>query len=290
MANVIAREQRIQVFHMLVEGCSLRSICRLTGVHRTTVMNLMLRAGEGARDLLDRTNRRISARHVQCDEIWTFCRKKQGKLTDDEKEQTNVGDIYVFTALDTDTKLLITYAIGKRNGETTDAFIDDLSGRIIVSGDVNLPMSAKPQISTDGWQSYPPAIRESFGSYVQYGTLIKNYQNPEVGRYQPPDLCDTTRNRIQGIDDLRTICTSHVERHNLTIRTFLKRFTRLSLGFSKKLQNLSASFAIYAAYYNLCWRPRMPGKSGRLRLTPALAAGVVDELWTIHRLYDEVMG
>lgn len=283
MANVLAREDQIKVLHMLVEGCSLRSITRLTGVHRTTVMNLMVKFGTKCREFLDRKMRNVSVRHVQCDEIWTFCRKKQGRLTDEERDLPNVGDIYAFTAIDTDSKLLITFALGKRTRETTEVFIDDLAGRVVLPDNPNLPYQLKPQISTDGWQSYPNAILTAFGSAVQYGTITKNYANPEVGRYAPPTLCDSTRNRVQFIEDLKTICTSHVERHNLTIRTFLKRFTRLSLGFSKKLENLAACFSLYVTYYNFCW------KHATLRMTPALAAGVVDEFWTIERLYDEVM-
>jgi hypothetical protein len=125
-------------------------------------------------------------------------------------------------------------------------------------------------------------------STVKHGVLIKQYRNPESGRYAPPDLIGTERVAVQNITDVTTICTSHVERHNLTLRTFMKRFTRLSMGFSKKLSNLAAAAALQVAYYNFCWRLRMPGKSGQRTPTPAMMAGLVDSLWTIDDLYDAV--
>lgn len=165
----------------------------------------------------------------------------------------------------------------------------DLSQRIIVPENVGVPWEDKPQISTDGWQSYPGAVNESFGSRVNYGQIIKSYENHEQpGRYGPPDVVNSDRRRIRGVHDLWTICTSHVERNNLTIRTFMKRFTRLALGFSKKLENLNAAISLHIAYFNYCWRPRENGKSGRYRLTPVMAAGVVDRLWKLEDLYDAV--
>ena len=140
-----------------------------------------------------------------------------------------------------------------------------------------------PQISTDGWSPYPGAIARKFGRSVWHGVLIKNYVNPETGRYAPPDLVRAERFNVQGIRDLNTICTSHVERCNLTIRTFMKRFTRLALGFSKKLENLAAATAIHIAVYNFC---RMHGS---LNATPAMAAGVIDKLWDMNDLYDAVL-
>ncbi|MCH7687429.1 MAG: hypothetical protein IH899_12235 [Planctomycetes bacterium] len=146
-------------------------------------------------------------------------------------------------------------------------------------------------ISTDGWGPYVGSIRDTFGSRVQHGQLIKAYENHEQpGRYGPPDVVKTDRRRVTGVRDLWTICTSHVERNNLTIRTFMKRFTRLALGFSKKLENLWAATSLHIAHFNYCWRPRENGKSGRYRLTPAMMAGVTNELWKMEDLYDRVTG
>ena len=192
-------------------------------------------------------------------------------------------------ALDADSKLICSYALGKRDKETTDRFVDDLARWIV------LPEygheEEKPQISTDGWGSYPEAIASSLGDRIRYGQLIKHYGDGEQeGRYGPPAVCSAERKSIQGIRDLYAICTSHIERHNLTIRTFMRRFTRLALGFSKKLDNLRAAAALHVAYYNYCWRPREKGTRGRLRTTPAMSAGIVGELWNLDDLYDAVTG
>ena len=289
MAYVLRREKQIQILHLLVEGNSLRSITRLTRVHRTTVMNLLVEFGEKCRTFLDDRLRNLDLHHVECDEIWTFVAKKQGRLTQTEQGNPAIGDQYLFVAQDQDSKLVVTYALGKRNGEVTAAFIDDLASRIVVPYNPNEAWSAKPQISTDGWQSYPTAILATFGSCVNYGQIIKNYRNDEQpGRYGPPSMTDADRRRVVGIEDLATICTSHVERNNGSIRLFMKRFTRLTYAFSKKLENLAAAVALHVAYFNFCWRMR-ENEGGRLRVTPAMQAGVVNQLWNIEDLYNAVM-
>jgi IS1 family transposase len=289
MANVLPREKQIQVLHLLVEGASLRSITRLTGVHRTTVMNLMVAFGNRCREFLDGRLRNLDCRHVECDEIWTFVAKKQGRLTQTEQANPTIGDQYLFIGQDQDSKLVVSHLLGKRNGDVTAAFIDDLAGRINVPFNPNEPWSAKPQISTDGWQSYPTAIYAAFGSCVNYGQLIKSYANDEQpGRYGPPTMVEADRRRVTGVEDLMTICTSHVERNNASIRLFIKRFSRLTFAFSKKLENLAAAIALHVAYFNFCWRMR-ENEGGRLRMTPAMQAGVVDTLWSIEDLYDSVM-
>jgi IS1 family transposase len=296
MANVLSADERLSVIHHLVEGCSLGSITRLTGIHRTTIMNLMVEFGALCRDFLDSQMRSLNLRHVQCDEIWTFVQKKQGRLHADEKDNPVIGDMYLWVAFDQETKLIPTFAIGKRSGDMARRFMVDLARRI------NLPRGTDtgtipgiiPQLSTDGFAAYPEAVDLAFGRYVNYGVLIKDYRNTDQpGRYGPPELIATERREIFGIVNEQSICTSHVERHNLTIRTFMRRFTRLSLGFSKKLENLAAACSMYVAYYNYCWRTResdRSGKAGRLRPTAAMMAGVTDELWSIGDLYERVMG
>lgn len=286
MANVLPREKQLMAIRLLVEGNSLRSITRITGIHRTTVMNLLVRFGENCRRFLHRELRDLKVRHVQCDEVWTFVRKKQGRLTNDERRNPEWGDQFLFLALDEETKLIFTYAIGKRTAETTHRFIEDLARRVILP---DFPHEGdKPQVSTDGWQGYPDAIASSFGRKVNYGQIIKLFgQGEQEGRYGPPGVVGTERKDVSGIKDLWTICTSHIERHNLTLRTFMRRFTRLALGFSKKLDNLRAAVALHVAYYNYCWRPREKD-SGRLRLTPAMSMGLVDTLWKLEDLHDAV--
>jgi IS1 family transposase len=280
VANFISREKQIQVLRLLSEGNSIRSTMRLTGIHKSTIMRLVVRFGNDCRTFLDDSLANLNLRHIQCDEIWTFVGMKQGRANKRKLDDRVIGDQYLFTALDTDTKLLVTFAVGKRTSEMTRAFIADLEKRLVrqpvmLGGD-------RPQISTDGWNAYVPAIRDSFRGTVKHGVLIKNYVNPEVGRYAPPQLIDVNRFNINGINDLGTICTSHVERNNLTIRTFMRRFTRLALGFSKKVENLAAATAIHVAVYNFC---RI---HSTLRATPAMAAGVIDRLWSMDDLFSAV--
>jgi IS1 family transposase len=287
VANVLKREKQLAILKLLVEGNSIRSTERITGVSRNAIMRLLVRFGTACREFLDLNLSNLYLEHVEIDEIWTFVRKKQRKLHGFEIIDPEIGDIYLFTVIDQRTKLLASFAIGKRNHQTTQALVRDLESRMIRRPDET--GAERPQLSTDGWASYPGAIAERFGSSVKHGVLIKQYRNPEVGRYAPPDLMGTERIAVQNVSDLSTICTSHVERHNLTLRTFMKRFTRLSMGFSKKLTNLAAAAALQVAYYNFCWRLRQPGASGKLTPTPAMMAGLVDTLWTIEDLYDAVM-
>jgi len=278
--NVLSREESVRVLHLLVEGNSLRSVTRLTGTHRTTVIRLMVRAGDRLREFLDLKMRGPELRHVQCDEIWTFVGCKQGHLAADRADDPAVGDQFLFVALDQMTKLVPCFALGKRNRQVTEAFALDLAARIITpqlggKGD-------RPQISTDGWAAYPGAIDLAFADTVRHGVLIKDYQQSEQpGRYGPPELVGETRIAMSAGLNPAAICTSHVERHNLSIRTFMRRFTRLALGFSKKLRNLDAATALYVAHYNLC------RYHSTIRSTPAMAAGVAGHPWTMDELLTE---
>lgn len=197
--------------------------------------------------------------------------------------------------LDQDTKLIACHEIGKRTEETTRRFVGKLAVRIVLPDSVNDPVSEKPQISTDGFNAYPNAILDTLGSLVQYGQIVKNYVDPNVGRYAPPEIKDCDRRRIQFVENPLTICTSHVERLNCTTRMFVKRFCRLTLAFSKKLANLEAAVAMHVANYNFCWQPAYldpkTKKATGKRMTPAaMRAGLVDRLWTFADLYDEVTG
>jgi IS1 family transposase len=279
VANHLPFDEQLAVLNMLVEGSSLRSVTRLTGVHRTTAMKLMVRAGTRLRDLMDRRFRNLTLSHIQCDEIWTFVLKKQGRLQEAEACDEKIGDQNLFVALDHRTKLIPAFALGKRTSGTAQRFMDDLASRLTMP-DLFEP-GERPRLSTDGWNGYPNAVDNAFAGRIDYGQIIKTYGEAEQpGRYGPPVLVDTERRVITGDIDPRAICTSHVERHNLTIRTFMRRFTRLALGFSKKLENLDAAIALYVAHYNFC-RPH-----GRLNGTPAMAAGVAGHPWTLAELMD----
>ena len=229
--------------------------------------------------------------------------KKQSRLTLDERAtRHDIGDIYLWTVLDTETKLIPTFAVGKRSADNARRLMMDLSGRL------NRPLphqsdshafhkGAFPltcQISTDGFTGYPEAVDLVFGPYVKYGQIIKEYRNATLP-YTPSEIVGTQRRPIYRMTEQEqwSICTSHVERNNLTLRTFLKRFARLSLGFSKKLENLAAAISMYVAYYDFVWRTRYDddsGQAGRLRPTAAMMAGVTDHLWTFEELFNRAMG
>lgn len=278
----LSADQRVSVVSLLVEGNSLRSIERIAGVHRDTAMRLLIRVGSAAGRLLDDRMRNLQLLHVQADEIWTFVRKKQGRLTPDEKADDTIGDQFLFVALDEDTKLIPAFRIGKRNGANTDAFMLDLAGRLVVPGLGTDATADRTLISTDGWAAYPGAVDLAFADTVNYGVIIKDFRESEQpGRYGPPELVHTQRRPMTRGMDPWCIRTSHVERNNLTIRTFVKRFARLSLGFSKKLENLTAAVALHVAHYNFC------RVHSTLRYTPAMAARVTGHIWETEELLVE---
>ena len=279
VANVLCREKQIAVLRLLSEGNSIRSTERLTGVHRDTIMRLVIRFGNHCRSFLDDALMNLSLKHVQLDEIWTFCRMKEAQAKKRNLDNALIGDQYLYTALDTETKLLVTLAVGKRTWETTNAFIRDLRKRLVVPTELG---EFRPQLSTDGYQPYLPAIRRHFQWTARHGVLIKQYADKGAGRYSPGPLVGTERINVNGITNLRTICTSHVERMNGSIRQFVKRFTRLTYAFSKRLGNLAAACSLHVAVYNFVRVHRSLG------CTPAMAAGVVGELWDMDRLFDAV--
>ena len=287
MANVLSVEDQISVIHHLVEGVSLRSISRMTGIHRTTILKILMKFGSACREFLDQQMRGLELHHLECDEQWTFVAKKQGKLPDEERDNPKIGDQYLWIAIDQETKLIPSFIIGKRSADMARRFMVDLASRI------NLPTPTDtgerpgvvPQISTDGLNVYPEAVDLGFGAYCRYGQIIKDYRNADQpGRYEAPELVGTDRREIFGHVPLRTICTSHVERVNLTTRPLLKRFIWLSLCFSKKLEILAAAVAIYVAYYNSCWQQAtLKGRS------PAMMAGIAGHPWSIDELFERVM-
>ena len=298
MSNHLPRDQQIQVLHHLVEGNTLRSTTRLTGTHRTTVQRLLVDFGTRCQQFMDRELRGLDLNHIEVDELWTYVAKKQSRLTVDEKRDCHdIGDVYVFTALDAETKLLASYVVGKRSADNARRLMMDLRSRLNMpqphasdAHGYNRPgFRYVTQISSDGFPAYPEAVDLAFGPYVKFGTIIKEYRNNTMP-YTPSEMVGTQRRGVFGIreQEQRTICTSHMERFNGTIRCLLKRFTRLSCAFSKKLENLEAAVAMFFAYYNWCWRTQAP-QGGRLRPTAAMMAGVTDRLWSFEDLYDAVM-
>lgn len=282
-------EKRAMVLRLLVEGNSVRSVCRLMHTCIPNVLRQLTWAGEHCYDLMATRFHNLKLRHVEVDEIWTFVGKKQARLTIEEKaERYDIGDVYLWYGIDHDTKLIPAHVVGKRSADMARRFMLKLARRLVAperphASDAHAykPEGYRPvtQISTDGFAPYPEAVDLAFGPYVKYGQIVKDYRNA-VMPYTPSEMVGTKRKGINAIDDEeeRTICTSHIERHNLTIRTFMRRFTRLALGFSKKFDNLEAATNLHIAYYNFCWRP------GRMRITPAMAAGITDRLWSFSDL------
>jgi IS1 family transposase len=266
----IPLDKATMVLKLLVEGTSVRSIERVTQVHRDTILRLLILAGERCSRLLDEKMRGLKCNFIECDEIWTFCFKKQRRVRKDDPAE--FGDQWVFVALDAETKLIPSFRIGKRTASTTVAFIDDLSQRI----------TNRPQITTDGFRFYVDAIEDSFGADVDFAQLVKLYgdygQHDAAAKYSPSSIIEVISKIKQGNPDVERISTSYVERQNLTMRMAMRRFTRLTNGFSKKLENLKAAIALHFAFYNFV----RVHKS--LRVTPAMEAGITGHIWSIGEL------
>lgn len=266
MANFISNEKKIQILSALVEGNSLRSITRMFDVHRTTVMKVLIESGEKAKEILDEKIVYLKCRYVQCDEIWCFVGKKQKMCTPSEIRKGELGDQYIFVAMDSDTKLVITHLIGKRNTKSCTAFIEDLSNRI----------PRRFQLSTDAFNSYRRAVDEIFGIDIDFGTVNKHYANDvkEEKRYSPAKVTSVSLAVIAGHPVSNRISTSHIERQNLTMRMQMRRLTRLTNAFSKKLYNLECAIALHFFYYNFIRIHQT------LRVTPAMEAKITGHLWS----------
>jgi IS1 family transposase len=263
------QKRRTQIINCLVEGNSIRSTERMTDTHRDTITRLLVEVGESCAALMDAHMQRLPCRRIQVDEIWTYVQKKQRWITD--KDDTNrVGDMWTFVALDADTKLLPAYRVGKRDFRAASAFMSDLSSRLV----------NRVQLSSDALRVYVEATEQAFGADVDYGQIVKFYEAEPIGpgRYSPPRVANAERSVIMGEPDYAHISTSYVERQNLTMRMNMRRFTRLTNAFSKKVENLRAAMALHFAHYNfVCIH------SG-LRVTPAMAAGLTNYVWTMEEL------
>jgi IS1 family transposase len=291
MARIMPLEKRNTILRLLVEGNSIRSVTRLMGTNIPTVLRQLAWAGEHCRRIMDERFRGLTLSHLEIDETWTFVQKKQARLTATERaERGDIGDIYLWISLDQETRCIPSYVVGKRSADMARRLMVDLASRLVMpnahASDAHAfhagRFDAVTQISTDGFAAYPEAVDLAFGPYVKFGTIVKDYRNADrkPGNYSPSEMVGTSRRPRRGMTENErwSICTSHVERTNLTVRTFMKRFSRLALGFSKKLENLEAAVNLHMAYYNFCWRP------GKMRITPAMAAGVTKHLWSFSDL------
>lgn len=272
MANILNAEKQIVVIGALAEGSSIRSIERITGVHRDTIMRLGVRVGEGCAKLLDAKMRNLPCQHLQLDEIWGFIGKKQRHVRPTDDPQ--MGDVWTFCAIDAETKLVPAFKVGKRDSETAGAFVSDLAGR----------MRNRVQISTDALSAYVGAIDDAFGIAVDYAQVIKTYTQDESKhperKYSAPRITTSEKRVVMGNPDMGHASTSYIERLNATTRLHMRRLTRLTHAFSKKRENFEAAVALHFAYYNLVKR------HSTLRVTPAMEAGVERSFWSVADLVE----
>jgi IS1 family transposase len=259
---------RAQILHLLVEGNSLRAAARLSDTAFNTVAKLFVDAGRACAEYQDKALRNLPCRRLQLDEIWSFVYAKQKNVATAEAAPEGAGDVWTWVCLCADTKLVPSWRIGDRSSETAIAFVDDLASRL----------DNRVQITTDGHRPYLEAIEGAFGGDVDYAVLHKVYgASPDSakGRYSPAECIGIQKHRVEGDPDVRHVSTSYVERQNLTMRMSMRRFTRLTNAFSKKVENHALSVALHYMHYNFCRIHKS------LRVTPAMAAGVTDRLWSI---------
>lgn len=272
MANVLSADKQTAISGMLAEGSGIRSIERQTGVHRDTIMRLGVRVGQGCANLMDHKMRDLPCKQLQFDEIWGFIGKKERRVRPDD--DPTLGDVWTFCAIDSDTKLVPSFKVGKRDSATANAFVSDVKAR----------MANRVQISSDALGAYVEAIERSFGADVDFAQIVKTYTHdcsivPEV-RFSAPEVVTTEKRRVSGFPNMRLASTSHIERLNGTTRLHMRRLTRLTYAFSRKRENFEAAVALHFAYYNFVKR------HNTLRCTPAMAAGVERDFWTVRDLVE----
>ena len=266
--NKLPLDKRVQILSMLCEGSSMRSISRVVDVSFNTVAKLLQDAGLACAVYHDVTVRNVTAKRVQCDEIWSFCYAKAKSVPTAKKAPAGAGDVWTWTALDVDSKLIVGWLVGGRDAEYANEFMDDVAQRL----------ANRVQLTSDGHGAYLDAVAGAFGGDVDFATLIKLYgQAPDAKeRYSPPTCVGTRKERWTGDPDPKHVSTSYVERQNLTMRMGMRRFTRLTNAFSKKVENLAHAVSLHFMHYNFVRIHQS------LRVTPAMAAGVSDTLWEIE--------
>ncbi len=271
MSNELKAEQKAQAVSLLCEGNSIRSIERITGIHRDTVMRLGVRVGIGCQRIMDEKLRNLNCSRIEVDEVWGFIGMKQKTAFRTNQSGAGVGDIWTWVAIDPETKIVPTFAVGDRSQYMANCFIEDLAARL----------SHRIQISSDALKAYQGAIERAFGSEVDYGSIIKTYGHTELAeqrRYSPPEVIKAERIPVQGQPDIDLISTSHVEKQNHTLRMHCRRLSRLTNAFSKKLDNFKAAVALHYGYYNFVKVHKT------IRCTPAMEAGIATSAWTVQDL------
>ena len=268
--NRLSIQERARILGCLVEGNSIRATCRMTGAAKGTVIKLLADTGAACKRYHDQHVFMIQSKRVQCDEIWSFCYAKEKNIPADLQGVFGIGDVWTWTAIDADTKLMIGYRIDNRDEHAARHFMEDLCKRL----------ASRVQLTTDGLRVYLTTVPQAFGKDIDYGMLNKIYSQPKggVGRYSPGECCGAQRKKVIGKPIERAISTSYVERQNLTMRMSMRRFTRLTNAFSKKVENLGHAVALHFMFYNF-------GRIHQtLRVTPAMEAGLTDHVWSLEEI------
>lgn len=271
--NKLPLEKRVAILTSLAEGNSMRSTARIAGVAINSVVKLLIESGEACAKYQHEKLRDLACRRLQLDEIWSFCYSKEKNVPAEHQGELGYGDVWTWTAIDADTKLIPCWLVGWRDGCHATAFVKDLASRL----------TNRVQITTDGLRAYVEAVESAFGGEVDYAMLVKLYSNPGAvespeTRYSPGECCGIKRKKVSGKPDREHVSTSYAERQNLTMRMRMRRFTRLTNAFSKKLENLEHAVALYFMHYNFIRVHQT------LKTTPAVAAGVTDHKWTMEDL------
>ena len=270
MANVLSTPKRVAIVKALIEGMSVRATARMVDVSKDTVSKLNLELGEACIRYMDETLRDLPCKRLQVDEVWAFCYAKAKNVPAAKKGVFGFGDLWAFTGIDAETKVIPTFLIGSRDAGCAVEFMNDLASRL----------SNRVQLTTDGHKMYLSAVEDAFQGAIDYAMLIKVYGATPEGdhRYSPAECLGTQKNAITGCPDKKHVSTSFVERHNLTLRMSIRRYTRLTNAHSKKLENHTAALGLFLCFYNFCRIHQT------IRVTPCMAAGVTSRVWSIEDL------
>jgi IS1 family transposase len=269
----LTREKQAQIITALIEGNSIRATSRMMNVSKDTVLKLQVEAGYASADYQDKTFHGLTCKRVQCDEVWAFCYAKQKNVPAEKKGRFGYGDVWTWTAICADTKLIPSFTVGNRDTASARILIEDLAGRL----------TNRIQLTTDGHRAYLEAVEGAFGCDIDYAMLVKTYESSqEETRYSPAVCTSCERKPITGNPDPDHISTSYVERSNLSIRMGTRRFTRLTNAFSKKVENHAAAVALYFMHYNFCRVHQT------LRVTPAMEAGLTNHVWSVKEMLEAI--
>jgi IS1 family transposase len=269
--NRLSVEKRTQILAALVEGNSLRAVARMADVSLTTVLKFVRDLGAACAIYQNEVLRDLQCKRIQCDEIWSFIGCKEKNVPKDEKGNGR-GDCYTWVAMDADTKLVLTWCVGTRDARFAKLFMDDLAPRL----------ANRVQLTTDGHHAYLNAVESAFGGDIDYAMLVKMYGEPAGNRtekrYSPGDVTGVVKGAVSGDPDMKHVSTSYIERQNLTMRMSMRRFTRLTNGFSKKIENHEYALAIHYMHYNFARQHKT------LRVTPAMQAGIAKHIWALEEI------